>query len=204
MDAPGEVSGLADEHDLGLPRNRPFTPSIDYIEAFLASKRIGTSPHTYKFYRRALVRARAISVPGVSPFALNDYLRHVPGNPGNRQAHYRTLRTFFRWLYSPRAGFGLRPEENPLAYVDAPAVEKRIMPALDREQVSFLIEAAETLRDKAIIALFVESGLRVSELVAIDSRKFSNTKARPTGTIRKPLTSTRWKVLSRILIGRCG
>ena len=44
---------------------------------------------------------------------------------------------------------------------------KPILPSLDRNQVSYLIEQASTIRDKSIIALFTESGLRLSELTNI-------------------------------------
>ncbi len=42
------------------------------------------------------------------------------------------------------------------------------MPSLTSEQVDFIIKQADTIRDKAIISLFVDSGLRLSELVNIN------------------------------------
>jgi len=44
----------------------------------------------------------------------------------------------------------------------APILAKPILPILDRSEVMYLIDSAETNRDKAVIALFVESGLMVS------------------------------------------
>jgi integrase len=49
----------------------------------------------------------------------------------------------------------------------APKLSKPILPALEREQVLFLIDKASSVRNKAIIALFTESGLRLSELIGI-------------------------------------
>jgi site-specific recombinase XerD len=46
-------------------------------------------------------------------------------------------------------------------------VPKLILPSLSRDQVYFLIDTVPNTRDKAIIALFTESGLRVSELASI-------------------------------------
>jgi integrase len=46
-------------------------------------------------------------------------------------------------------------------------VGKKILPSLSVEQVNYLIEQAGCVRDKAIISLFVDSGLRLSELVNI-------------------------------------
>jgi integrase len=46
-------------------------------------------------------------------------------------------------------------------------VGKKILPSLSQEQVDYLIEQAGCVRDKAIISLFADSGLRLSELVNI-------------------------------------
>ena len=45
---------------------------------------------------------------------------------------------------------------------------KRILPSLIPEQLDFLIEQAECTRDKVIISLFADSGLRLSELANIN------------------------------------
>jgi integrase len=47
-------------------------------------------------------------------------------------------------------------------------VGKRILPSLIPEQLDYLIDQAECIRDKAIISLFADSGLRLSELANID------------------------------------
>ena len=49
----------------------------------------------------------------------------------------------------------------------APRLGKLIMPSLAQEQVLSLLAMALTVRDRAIIALFTESGLRLSELTNI-------------------------------------
>jgi integrase/recombinase XerC len=51
--------------------------------------------------------------------------------------------------------------------VEPPKVERRIMPALGTEQIVYLIDQATCIRDKAIISLFSDSGLRLSELASI-------------------------------------
>jgi site-specific recombinase XerD len=51
--------------------------------------------------------------------------------------------------------------------VEPPKVEKRILPSPTIEQIAYLIDQAECLRDKAIISLFSDSGLRLSELASI-------------------------------------
>jgi len=61
------------------------------------------------------------------------------------------------------------------------------LPSLTQEQVLKLIEMAHTFRDKAVIALFTESGLRLSELVSIkpESIDWQNHTVRIIGKGRK-------------------
>jgi site-specific recombinase XerC len=49
----------------------------------------------------------------------------------------------------------------------APKVGRLILPSLTQEQVKTLLVNSDNIRDKAIIALFTESGLRLSELTNI-------------------------------------
>jgi integrase/recombinase XerC len=44
---------------------------------------------------------------------------------------------------------------------------KVILPSLTPEQVDYLIETADNVRDKAIISLFADSGIRLNELLHI-------------------------------------
>lgn len=53
--------------------------------------------------------------------------------------------------------------------MDAPKPTKEILPSLITGQVNYLIEQADNLRDKAIISLFADSGMRLSELANIKS-----------------------------------
>ena len=80
------------------------------------------------------------------------------GNPGNRHAYYRAIKTFYNWR---EQNFGL---PRPMKHMKAPRLGKLIMPSLTQEQVLRLLEEAKNVRGKAIIALFTESGLRLSEL----------------------------------------
>ena len=45
-----------------------------------------------------------------------------------------------------------------------------ILPSLTSEQVDYLIGSAENVRDKAIISLFADSGIRLNELLNIKER----------------------------------
>ena len=49
----------------------------------------------------------------------------------------------------------------------APILGKPILPSLARDQVEELLQSVGNDRDRAIIALFTESGLRLSELARV-------------------------------------
>jgi integrase len=58
-------------------------------------------------------------------------------------------------------------KSNPITKVDAPKPARQILPSLTKEQVEYLIEQADNLRGKAIISLFADSGMRLSELASV-------------------------------------
>ncbi|MFC1999764.1 tyrosine-type recombinase/integrase, partial [Chloroflexota bacterium] len=154
---------------LGLPQvsSQYETSWQDTLELFIASRREGTSPNTIYDYRCTL--SKAISVLGLAPTTttVNVYLKTLPCSAGGKYGYFKCIRAFFNWLYSPRSGLPFAPQDNPVTWVDAPKRPKLILPSLTREQVELLIDRAQTIRDKAIIALLTESGLRLSELANI-------------------------------------
>jgi len=147
---------------------KPKKPDKDYLRLFLQSRQaIGVSPQTLRYYRERLSKFIAV-VDYISADRQDTerYLNSIPPNQyglATRHASYRAIKVFYRWLNSE---YGL---PNPVAGITAPILGKPILPSLTREQVMQLIEQTETVRDKAIIALFTESGLRLSELVSIKS-----------------------------------
>jgi site-specific recombinase XerD len=137
------------------------------VSQFLDSRREGISLQTIAFYRHYLTKA--IAKLGLSPKTsqINYYLAHLNCSSGGKHAYFRAIRVFYNWLYSPSSGLKLRPEDNPILWVDAPKLPRLIMPSLSSEQVHFLIDTCPNLRDKTIIALLTESGLRLSEVTNI-------------------------------------
>jgi integrase/recombinase XerC len=112
--------------------------------------------------------ARPVIGLNVTPQRISDFLGSLTCSNGGKHAYFRTLRVFYNWLYSPKSGYNLNPQKNPILQVEAPKVGKKILPSLTSEQVEYLIEQAGCIRDKAIISLFVDSGLRLSELASIN------------------------------------
>jgi site-specific recombinase XerD len=140
------------------------------LTEFLKSRRQGLSPRSFEFYRSYLNLAGKVIGVNVTGQEITEFLDSLRCSNGGKHAYYRTLRVFYNWLYSPKSGYDLNLQKNPILLVDAPKVGKKILPSLTQEQVDYLIEQAGCVRDKAIISLFVDSGLRLSELVNINPK----------------------------------
>jgi len=144
----------------------PVRQEPDYMKLFLQSRQaMGVSLKTLRFYQERLSKfVRNVNYLKATTATIQRYLNTVPANENGlatRHASYRTIKTFYRWLKSE---YGLN---NPVEGIQAPILGKPMMPTLDETQVKQLIASVDCVRDKAVIALFVESGLRLSELANI-------------------------------------
>ena len=135
----------------------------NYLALFLQSRQASeVSSGSLHFYQVKLSRflnelnADTAESQDIEKFLLQFH------NPGNRHAYYRAMKTFYNWREQT---FGL---PNPMEHMSAPRLGKLILPSLTKEQVLTLLERTANARDKAIIALFTESGLRLSELTNIE------------------------------------
>ncbi len=86
-----------------------------------------------------------------------------------------SLRSFFRFacLYK-------YIDANPIEEIETPKIDKKIPVSLSYEQVLMLFEQPDTatllgFRDRAIMELFYSSGLRVSELAALNRSDLDST-----------------------------
>jgi len=132
--------------------------TTDILSAFLASRRQGTSNHTLLFYQRCISKAIGIEL---SPQGVSSFLGGLKCGNG-KLAYFRALRVLCIWLW--KQGY---ISDNPIAKVDAPKTAKQILPSVTTEQKQILLECADNSRDRAIISLFFDSGLRLSELCSI-------------------------------------
>jgi site-specific recombinase XerD len=167
------MAEMADAADLKSPATllRPMSlthPTPQLIERFVASRRDGLSPRTIKNYRLYLKRAICVVGLNVTGDDVQRFIVSRPCSGGGKHAYFRCLRAFYNWLYSPKSGLALKLQENPILIVDAPKVEKKILPSLTPEQLEQVIDLAKCVRDKAIVSLFADSGLRLSELEKIE------------------------------------
>jgi len=128
------------------------------LQEFLNSRRQGLSTHTLLFYQRCLSKAIGIELTAQG---INSFLSSLSCGNG-KFAYFRAIRAFVNWLI--RNDY---LEDNPLKRVDPPKPSKQILPSLTTEQVNHLVEQVDSLRDKTIISLFADSGMRLNELTNI-------------------------------------
>lgn len=155
---------------------------VDYLHLFLQSRQaMEVSPGTLSFYRIKLGRFLSeLNVNTAQRQDIEAFLLQFK-NPGNRHAYYRAVKTFYNWREET---YSL---SNPMKHMRAPRLGKLILPSLTREQVLTLLDTLDNVRDKAIISLFTESGLRLSELASIkpDNIDWTNRTIRIIGKGRK-------------------
>ena len=135
--------------------------ATELLNNFIKSRREGLSPQTIKSYRLYLGLAKSVAGINHTGQDIAHFLDNLACSNGGKHAYYRCLRAFYNWLYSPKSGLGLQTQNNPILLVEPPKVERKILPSLTPEQLDYLIGQAETTRDKAIISLFADSGLRL-------------------------------------------
>jgi integrase/recombinase XerC len=155
-------------------------PLAEEFLRYLANER-NASPRTLKAYRHALTSFRAQNkMPWRTCTGDNfrDYLFALMKQSQARsylRLQFSALRSFYQFLKARK-----RFLRNPVQEVQLPKMEKKLPLVLTRRQVEELLTAPARepksrsapswmpLRDVAIMELFYSSGLRLSELAALD------------------------------------
>lgn len=133
-------------------------------EWFLDLKLSGRSPRTVEFYRdniTGLVNylGPSTQMQSVDPIMIKTYLAETQSTGVYaHHARYRTLRAFFNWAL--RQGYIL---VSPLT-VTAPRLPQDIQPTFSVSELKAILSACGNVRDKAIIMLFIDTGMRVAEV----------------------------------------
>jgi len=136
----------------------------DLLDDFLYSRASGTSYKTIAVYHVTL--DKFVGYP-LTPEGINAYLNSLTcGNA--KHNYYRCIKTLCRWLYHTG-----RLTTNPIEKVLTPRRQKRILPAISKEQLGILVDHALTERDKAILNLLWYSGMRLSEVTNLQAKDFN-------------------------------
>ena len=155
-------------------------PLAEEFLRYLAVER-NASSRTLKAYRQALAAFRAETKTSWKKCTANDFRDYLFALMKRGQARsyvrlqFSAFRTFYQFLAARK---GLR--SNPVREVQLPKLDKKLPLVLTRQQIEELLatparvaknRAAPVwmpLRDVAIMELFYSSGLRLSELAALD------------------------------------
>ncbi len=144
------------------------------IDAFLLDCRARRlRAGTLHFYRTKLPRFAAwceergcVAVGEVEPDLLRAFLVWLDESghsAGGQHAYARALRAWFNFLVEDGV-----LEESPMRRVRMPRVPKSAPIGLSVDEVEAMLEAADTLRDKAMILFLVDTGARLSEFAALN------------------------------------
>lgn len=142
---------------------------------FLIARDLDITPETAEFYGIdvslvGLERLRGVTQDNVYQFLF--YAGTVRGNHWSARARkLAAVRSLYKYLVSKRHYL----DENPTIDIDTPKSQKTLPKVLSLEESLRLLEAARTdveaphhVRDYAILTLFLNCGMRVSELAGID------------------------------------
>ena len=147
---------------------------------YLAVER-NASPRTLKVYRQALAAFRAQNQKPWKQCTTDDFRDYLFAIMKRGQARsyvrlqFSALRAFFKYLTDRK-----KLRFDPLRQLQLPKVEKKLPLVLTRQQIEELLAAPlkmekeraapewMPLRDVAVMELFYSSGLRLSELAALD------------------------------------
>jgi site-specific recombinase XerD len=149
----------------GSQSSQKFTKfTTEILNNFLESRASGTSPKTIAVYHLAL--DAFIGYP-ITPEGINYYLNSLScGNA--KHNYYRCIKTLCRWLYQTDQLL-----TNPIEKVLPPRRQKKLLPAISKEQLATLIDDALCDRDKVLLNLLWYSGMRLSEAANVKATDFN-------------------------------
>ena len=188
----------------------PLTPrrAIELFETKLRAD--GRSPHTVASYLRDLGqlerflanRLQCPEVSGVTADILNEFFvspmvtRMADGGlkaEGSINKVKTSLKSFFNWLAAsdhipsnPAAAIRIRHVERPAPDVLTDVEKKRLLKAISNTR------GKKAFRDFAVVSLFLNTGIRVSELVGLDMDDVNLPERRITIRVKGGHTATRF------------
>lgn len=158
---------------------------LEHFFGYLRNER-RLSPHTLENYRRDLTHLQeycnstdVADWGALDSFGVRSYVawRHRKGIGGRSlQRELSAIRSFYNYLLRERV-----VGSNPAQDVPAPKAEKRLPRALDVDQTGHLMaipgDGPLVLRDKAIMEVIYSSGLRLAELISLDTDSIDRSDA---------------------------
>lgn len=96
------------------------------------------------------------------PGPIEEFIANTPGAPETKHAQFRALRALYRFINQ-------RHEKipNPMVKVVPPRCPKKVMATLEPDQAMRLLSSASNLRDRALLTLLIDTGMRSSEAAGL-------------------------------------
>jgi integrase/recombinase XerD len=155
-----------------LPRNMGVIPLSKAITAYLNSKR--RARHSYERVHHILtvtmmegLNAKDAPIGQITSIALDNLFQHFRRDGYHENTinlFWRTMHAFFTWASKWR-----HIEENPMKILAKPEAHHELKEPLTIAQEDAVTAAAErhSLRANALVALFLETGLRISDVASL-------------------------------------
>ena len=177
------------------------------LREFIASRiAANLSPATISWYEdRLLPFANSCPTLPRRPEPIEAFLATIQGSPETKFDVYRALKTFFKFI-SSRHGLpnpmdannsGRYGRENDA--IKPPRRPKTLMATLESHELMRLLYSAQTLRDRAILTLIADNGVRADEVCSLlkhNIKQESVVVHGKTGWREVPISDeTRWLLL---------
>ncbi|MEX1012865.1 MAG: tyrosine recombinase XerC [Waddliaceae bacterium] len=170
-----KVSKNASEHTI-----RNYAIDLNGLKTFLEkSQCISEKPeklppkirHDQQYHDRFKLNDHILRLNDIDRKTIRGFLAFLNANQASKSTIIRkisSLRSFFKWAI----GEGIT-SFNPTEDLESPKAQKRVPVSLNYNQIQTLFDQPDTshylgFRDRTIMELFYSSGLRVSELVALN------------------------------------
>lgn len=133
------------------------------VNEFILSRRSkGLRPGSIIWYTCMLGRfTRAYKVLPQTPGAIEGFLGAIEGSDETRHGYYRAVRCFYRWTCRRQA------IADPMVEMQAPRRRKKTLAYLTTAELSALIALPMAPRERALISLLVDTGVRISEALGL-------------------------------------
>jgi integrase/recombinase XerD len=120
------------------------------------------SPRTIEWYEdRLLPFAKSCpDLPGV-PEPIEAFLAASKGSPETKRDTFNALRTFFRFICKRYR------IPNPMDFINPPRRPKTLMATLESSELMKLLQLAQTLRNRVILTLIMDNGMRAGEVCSL-------------------------------------
>jgi site-specific recombinase XerD len=168
------------------------------IDGFIDNLKTRTrSRETLRAYRQdlekfeAFLKSRGLRATQASPAIIDQFIKELSALPSRKASQellpasvsrrLSVLSSFYEFLRMRSNG----RVSNPVAALKRPKVQNVEFRAVDEGTLSQLLSGISNLRDRALVAVFVASGLRLAELASLDKQAISRKQRRmPDGSMR--------------------